>query len=437
MDRLPPETQEQLKKMSSTRLAVKLGKAGFDPDRLDGLERADLLEALPETMLAEPTAETETDLLREAREASQISLPAGDFSGTTSKGGSAAVRLRELELEEKRAEREERQAEREERRAAREAEERREQRAMEQRRLELEVSREQAEHVRLDHEIRMEELKARRAKPGDVEGVDGQTPSDPSGAGNLALQTKRFGEMMRHVLPKMPQESAKLSQFFETVEKLYAMYEVPAEVQAKILIPLLTAQAKSLVNQMTIDDMSKYDELKEFLLTEYKLTPREYKIRFETAVKHADETYTLFAARLRNLLSYYLKSRLVEDYDTAIELLISDRLKGSLPQGLLNYILTQEGEGWYVASKVASLADVYVNNRATVISLKAPEGKSAKVATAATTGGATAGQSSRGGRGGHYQAGRGGFGGPQSPTQTHKVKCYNCGELGHISRDCP
>jgi len=46
MDRLPPETQEQLKKMSSTCIAVKLGKAGFDPDRLDQLERADLLEAL-------------------------------------------------------------------------------------------------------------------------------------------------------------------------------------------------------------------------------------------------------------------------------------------------------------------------------------------------------------------------------------------------------
>ena len=128
-----------------------------------------------------------------------------------------------------------------------------------------------AEQVRLDHEIRMEELKSRQAKPGDVERVDGQTPSDPSGAGNLALLTKRFGEMMRHFLPKMPQECAELPQFFETVEKLYAMYEISAEVQAKIIIPLLTVQAKILVNQMTIDNMSKYDELKEFLLTEYKL----------------------------------------------------------------------------------------------------------------------------------------------------------------------
>jgi len=123
------------------------------------------------------------------------------------------------------------------------------------------------EQLKLEHEIRLVELKARQAKPGDTKGVDGQTPSDPSAASNLALQTKRFGKMMRHVLPKMPLESAELPQFFETVEKLYAMYEVPAEVQAKILIPLLSAQAKSLVNQMMINDMSKYDELKEFLLT--------------------------------------------------------------------------------------------------------------------------------------------------------------------------
>jgi len=127
----------------------------------------------------------------------------------------------------------------------------------------------------------------------------------------------------------------------------------------------------------------------------------------------------------------------VEDYETLIELLISDRLKGSFPQGLLNYILTQEGEGWYVASKVASLADVYVNNRATVTSQKAPEGKSAKVATAATSEGATAGQNYRGGRGGHYQAGRGGFSGHHSPTKTQKARCYTCGELGHLAKNCP
>jgi len=63
MDRLHPETQEQLKKISFTRLVVKLGKAGFDPNRLEQLERADLLEALAETMLGEPTTVSETNLI--------------------------------------------------------------------------------------------------------------------------------------------------------------------------------------------------------------------------------------------------------------------------------------------------------------------------------------------------------------------------------------
>jgi len=102
MDRLPPETQEQLKKMSTARLTAKLDRAGCDLDRLEELERADLLEALAETMLAE----SEADPVREAREASQIPLPAEDSSSATSDGRSAALGLRELELEEKRAERE-------------------------------------------------------------------------------------------------------------------------------------------------------------------------------------------------------------------------------------------------------------------------------------------------------------------------------------------
>jgi len=55
--------------------------------------------------------------------------------------------------------------------------------------------------------------------------------------------------------------------------------------------------------------IENYDELKQFLLTEFKFTPREYKNRFESAMKNADETHVLFAARLRSLLMYYLRSR--------------------------------------------------------------------------------------------------------------------------------
>jgi len=70
---------------------------------------------MAETILGEPTAKSVTYLFQEAREASQIPLFVGDFSSAASNGGSAAVRLRKLELEEKWVKREERQAEKEER----------------------------------------------------------------------------------------------------------------------------------------------------------------------------------------------------------------------------------------------------------------------------------------------------------------------------------
>jgi len=178
IDRLPPETQKQLKKMSTTRLVLKLGKAGFNPDRLEQLRRADLLEAMAETMLAEPTAESETDFFREAREASQVRFPSKDFSGITSDGGSAAVRLWELELKEKRAEREEKKTAREPevQRLVLKAVERKKNMAFEEKKLEAEekrrelkvtVAREQAERdarlkaeqVRLNHDIRLVKLK--------------------------------------------------------------------------------------------------------------------------------------------------------------------------------------------------------------------------------------------------------------------------------------
>jgi len=50
-------------------------------------------------MLADPSAESETDFIWEAREASQIPLPAGDLNSAALNGGSAAVRLGELEHE--------------------------------------------------------------------------------------------------------------------------------------------------------------------------------------------------------------------------------------------------------------------------------------------------------------------------------------------------
>jgi len=60
---------------------------------------------------------------------------------------------------------------------------------------------------------------------------------------SLAGKTKRYGDTLKHALPQMPKEIGEIPQFFDTVEELYTIYQVPEDLQAKLLILLLTDHA--------------------------------------------------------------------------------------------------------------------------------------------------------------------------------------------------
>jgi len=63
------------------------------------------------------------------------------------------------------------------------------------------------------------------------ENRDGLMLRAPQSVDNsLAGRTKKFGDALRHVLPHMPSEHTELPQFFDTVEKLFKIYQVPADV---------------------------------------------------------------------------------------------------------------------------------------------------------------------------------------------------------------
>src|SRR6218665_396929 len=126
----------------------------------------------------------------------------------------------------------------------------------------------------------------------------------------------------------------------------------------------MTQRARTIINRVTLADRDNYAKVKEQLLKEFKLTPREYRSKFMDAKKTALETYTMFTARLKNLLNYYVKSRQVnDDYGRLFDLLISDKLKESLPPGPLQFVLSKEGAEYFQFSMIADLADIHANNK--------------------------------------------------------------------------
>jgi len=92
--------------------------------------------------------------------------------------------------------------------------------------------------MEIDREFWLTEL---RAQGVEVTGAVGESGAgyfavNPKWDDTLAGRTKKYGETLKHVLPFMPAETAELPQYFDTVEKLYAMYELLVDLQAKLLV---------------------------------------------------------------------------------------------------------------------------------------------------------------------------------------------------------
>src|SRR6218665_269315 len=148
------------------------------------------------------------------------------------------------------------------------------------------------------------------------------------------------------------------------VRQVMQMPEIDRRYWVKLLLPLMTQRARTVINRVTLADRDNYAIVKEQLLKEFKLTPREYRSKFMDAKKTAKETYTMFTARLKNLSNYYVKSRQVNDnYESLFDLFISEKLKESLPPGPLQFVLSKEGTECFKASMIADLADIHANNK--------------------------------------------------------------------------
>ena len=225
----------------------------------------------------------------------------------------------------------------------------------------------------------------------------------------------------------MPNEPSEIPQFFESIEAIFRTFEVPEDLQPKLLLPFLSVKAKSLISRLSATKLDNYNFVRDFLLSEFKLTPREYKLKFDTATKCSDETYIYFAARLRNNLRYYLRSRdCMDDFDSLFALLVSDKLKSCLSSGALNYVLSLEGQDWFLPSKVAELADTYVSNHSGLEKTK-------HVNSTSVAGNVSAGSRSpkKQNRFARVPADSNG------QQLSRDVICFKCNAAGHIARLCP
>ena len=317
--------------------------------------------------------------------------------------------------EEKRLEREalERREEqdREERRAReereREALERREREDREERRIERDERREReaferAEHERQrEHEVRMRELGRE---------VRGARHDDDDESINLG---KYQG------VPKFSEEA--VDEFFQTFERQGESLRWPRSRWPVIVGGAISGKAQVVYNTLPKEEAADYDILKAEILKRYALTPAAYRQQYMKCRKTDKQTFKEFAAELKTAHEKWLRSSGAGDEvgTKGIGLELMERFQRAIPSNVRMYLQERKANDLFEA---ATLADNYQliheqeqgrkkwnNDPRPVVKAERMDRPVPKV---------------QNGRQDRQNAVRG------------SMTCYKCGKMGHIAKNC-
>ena len=342
MDKLSAEQQAKVKKMSDFRIRAQLMQAGADEAAVLALTREQLLEAMAQQLLSSKPAAVANPVAPSGNlspEQFQAWLEVErDKIAVEQAKMDADVELKRAEIDLKRMKLESEEHDRKLEQAKLEAD-------VELKRAEIELKRIKMESEEHDRRLEQQHREILRARED-----------------TLVSRTKRFVSAMKDVLGNFPSEPVDIPGYFEHIENLFLSFKVPDDVKATLLQCKLHDKAKLLIARLAREQLDDYEQLKTFLLNEYRVSALKLRERFYTLCKQADETYTLLESRLRNAYMYYIQRRGgIDTVEQLVDLICADRLKELVPRSCLDFLLTQEKESWLGARELALAADTYMS----------------------------------------------------------------------------
>ena len=153
---------------------------------------------------------------------------------------------------------------------------------------------------------------------------------------------KRYSDLLKSTLSNQPDNDFDLPVYLNSIKTIFKLHNVLLDLRETLLIPYLNSKTKTLICRLTPDQIKTYEGLKTTLLREFRFTPHQYRVQFNRAFKRIAESYVQFNTRLITMFKYYINSRNVKDFDSLVNLIITDRLKDSSPDNVHNFVVTKK-----------------------------------------------------------------------------------------------
>ena len=177
---------------------------------------------------------------------------------------------------------------------------------------------------------------------------------DKSKSKSLPLDTSKTFDATKHIRLVPPFQEKEVDKYFLHFEKVAENLKWPKEHWTLLLQSVVIGKAREIYTQLSLEQSSNYDKVKELILKGYELVPEAYRQKFRDCRKEHDQTHVEFARTKEQLFDRWCTSKKVgSDHAKLRQLLLVEEFKRCINADVKSFLDEKEVETLDLAARLA------------------------------------------------------------------------------------
>ena len=152
--------------------------------------------------------------------------------------------------------------------------------------------------------------------------------NEKSKSKSLSSDTSKIFDVTKHIRLVPPFQEKEVDKYFLHFEKVAENLKWPKEHWTLLLQSVVIGKAREIYTQLSLEQSSDYDTVKEFILKTYELVPEAYRQKFRDCRKEHDQTHVEFARTKEQLFDRWCSSKKVgSDHAKLRQLMLVEEFK--------------------------------------------------------------------------------------------------------------
>ena len=192
--------------------------------------------------------------------------------------------------------------------------------------------------------------------------------NEKSKSKSLSSDTSKIFDVTKHIRLVPPFQEKEVDKYFLHFEKVAENLKWPKEHWTLLLQSVVIGKAREIYTQLSLEQSSDYDTVKEFILKAYELVPEAYRQKFR---KEHDQTHVEFARTKEQLFDRWCSSKKVgSDHAKLRQLMLVEEFKRCINSDVKAFLNEREVENLETAARLAD--DYALTHKASFINKPYP-----------------------------------------------------------------